>query len=296
MPHLPQRFYGIAFYITAMLSFSAMNVTIRSMAGIIDPLQMVFCRNVISFFLLLPFVLRHGVSQLKTTRPVRHFLRSFIGLIAMETWFIGLMSLPVNSATALSFTAPLFSTLFAVIFLKERIGWMRVGALAIGFGGVLIIANPTADDAWNMYALMVLGSTAGMAIAGILVKTLTTTEPSWRIVFYMALIMSLLSFPPALSVWESISTESMIYLVMIAIFSTIAQYALAQALRHEMIVVLAPFEFTRLVFTAAIAWVILSEPLGLNTVLGSTVIVGSAVFIAWRERVKNKRILASEVA
>jgi drug/metabolite transporter (DMT)-like permease len=291
IPFLPTRHSGIAYFIAGMLFFSAMNVAIRNAASTLDPLQMVFLRNVFSFLLLLPFALYHGgIQGLKTTRFTRHFIRAIIGLFAMESWFYALMHLSVNTATALSFTAPLFSAIFALLFLSERIGWMRLSALLIGFAGVFIVANPFAAGGWNIYATIVLISASLMAVAGILVKTLTQTEPSWRIVLYMSGLMSLLSLPFALPVWETPDAASLVNIALIALLATVAQLCLAQALMRETIVKLVPFEFLRLIFTACMAWVILGEPITLRTVLGSGVIVASTAFIAWRESVKKRQV------
>ncbi len=279
-----------------MAFFSAMNVTIRSMAGEMDPLQMVFFRNLFSFLILLPFALRHGgMDAFKTNRLGLHFMRAAVGLVAMQGWFIALANMPVNTATAISFSAPLFATILAILFLGERIGWMRAIALLVGFTGVLIIINPSAEDAWNSYGGLVLFATAIMAVAGILVKKLTVTEPSWRIVLYMSLFMSLLSFPPALAVWQPPTMDALLTLSFIALLSTIAQMALTQALYHEQIVTLMPFEFLRLIFTAILAWLAFAEPITLRTVIGSAVIVASAAFIAWRESVKKRSITTKEV-
>lgn len=290
----PSHLFGILYFITAMAFFSGMNVMIRHMAGDLDPLQMVFIRNAFSFLMLLPFALRHGLSEVKTTRPGRHILRSVVGLTAMESWFYSLAHMPVNTATAISFSAPLFSTVFAVFLLGERIGWMRITALLIGFAGVVIILDPSATATLDLHVLVVLFATAMMALSGIIVKTLTVTEPSWRIVLYMTFIMSLLSLPPALTVWTMPSLSMIGQLAVIAFLSTTAQMALTQALKEEYIVVLVPFEFLRLVFTALLAWIALSEILTLETVLGSLIIVGSSAFITWRESVRKRQITSED--
>jgi drug/metabolite transporter (DMT)-like permease len=285
---------GITYFVTAMLCFSAMNVTIRANSTVLDPLQMVFLRNAASLLLILPFALRQGVRGLKTSRFPRHTARAMIGLLAMESWFFALLHLPVNTATALSFTAPLFSTLFAVAFLHERIGLLRITALIIGFMGVMVVANPFAETTNSLYMLIVLISAALMAVAGAIVKTLTLTEPSWRIVFYMSLLMSLLSLPFALPVWQTPDLMTLTHTLLIAAFATTAQFCLAQALASEKIIVLVPFEFTRLIFTALMASVVLHESLTPATAVGSVIIIASTVFIAWRENVKKRGLSAPD--
>ena len=295
MEMLFTRYRGITCYVLSTVFFSAMNVSIRSTTTTLDPLQMVFLRNGLSFLLLAPLALRHGLSALKTQRFGRHAIRAAVGLCAMESWFYALMHLNVNTATALSFTAPLFSTVFAVLFLGETIGRMRIAALLIGFAGVLVIANPFGTQQPMVYMLIILGAAALMAVAGTLVKTLTITEPVWRIVFYMSLLMSLLSLPVALPVWQMPDALILAKATMIAAFATIAQLCLGVALASEKMVVLVPFEFLRLVFTALMAWAVLKETITPSTISGSVIIVGSTVFIAWREAVKRRSTLGGEV-
>ncbi len=289
------RYKGIFFYVLSTVFFSAMNVAIRSATTSLDPLQMVFLRNSLSFLLLLPFVLHRGAGALKTERFGRHAARAAVGIVAMESWFYALMHMNVNTATALSFTAPLFSTLFAVLFLGETIGRQRIAALLTGFAGVLIIADPFAGKGLTWYTLIILGSASLMAVSGTLVKTLTRTEPGWRIVFYMSLLMSLISLPLALPVWRTPDAPSLAKAAMIAGFATAAQLCLARALASEKIVILAPFEFMRLIFTALLSWAVCRETVTPRTVLGSVIIVGAAVFIAWREAFKRRSTLQMDV-
>jgi drug/metabolite transporter (DMT)-like permease len=283
LSRIPKHTHGIAYFITAMLFFSLMNVLIRQINDTLPSVQLVFLRNIISFALFLPYIATKPKEELKTNRIGRHIFRASVGLIAMETWFYALTSLEVNIATAISFTAPLFTTIFAVCFLDEVIGRVRIITLIIGFCGVMIIANPFNATSFNPMMLIALFSTAMISAAGVIVKILTRTEPSWRIVFYMASFMSLLSFPPAYLAWQSVTQEALLGITAIAILSTIAQLCLAQAFAHSPMVVLMPFDFSRLIFTAAIAWIVLREPITFSTVIGSIVIITSAAYISWRD-------------
>jgi drug/metabolite transporter (DMT)-like permease len=295
MRYFPIHLHGILYFVIAMLAFAAMNVTIGTMAGQLPSAQMVFIRNILSFAILLPFALSHGFAAMKTERIGRHISRAVVGLISMQSWFYALTVMPINTATALNFTAPLFTTLLAVLFLGEHIGIYRISALLMGFVGVVIIADPTIDSNFMLMTPLVLFSSLMMAATGIIVKTLTRTEPGWRIVFYMTLWMSVLSAPFAFWVWQPPSQSVMIKLGTIAIYSTIAQLCMAQALKREELVILMPFEFSRLVFTAFLAYLVLGETLTLHTVIGSLIIVSCSAFIAWREKIINKQKVSLQI-
>ncbi len=284
----PNVFPGIGLMMLAMAAFSVMNTLIRDLSFELPSMQIVFLRNILSLLVLVPWVLYHGAEGLKTNRLSRHFWRAFIGILAMECWFYGISLMPLNEATALSFTSPIFATVLAVICLGERLGVYRIAAVLCGFAGALIIIQPDMEAGMHVGAAVVLFATFMMAVAGIVVKTLTSTDPAWRIVTYMAVFMTLMSAPPAILVWQPLSPDQLLQGFGIAVFSTIAQLALTSALGRAPIVVLAPFDFTRLVFTALLAYMVLGETLGVTTVLGACIIVCSAVVIAWRENIKRK--------
>lgn len=278
---------GIAFMLCTCTCFAAMNVMIGSMSGHLPPSQMVFMRNLFGVAIMMPIVLFNGWRNLKTQRISRHFWRAFIGIFAMETWFLSLTEVPVNEATALSFTSPLFATLFAVLLLKEPIGIRRISALMVGFVGVLIILRPDTGQ-MDYHALLVLFSSAAMAMAGVVVKSLSATDPPWRIVTIMACFMSLLSAPMGLWHWQEVALDDGLTVFGIALSSTLAQLAMASAFRHAPVVLLMPFDFVRLVFTALLAYIFLDQILDWATVAGAVVILLSAVFVAWREAQKGK--------
>lgn len=280
---------GILLMLGTALCFAVMNILISSMSGHLPSSQMVFMRNLFGLLIMLPVVLSKGWRNMPTQRLYRHFWRSFIGIIAMETWFLSLSQVPVNEATALSFTSPLFGTLFAVFLLKEKIGPWRIAALMVGFLGTLIILRPDPDKTFELHSLTVLFSTGMMALAGVVVKSLTATDPPWRIVAIMACFMTLLSAPLGLWNWQAPEPLDILCLFGIALSSTTAQLAMASAFRLAPVVLLMPFDFMRLVFTALLAYIFFGQVLDGGTLAGASVILFSAVFIAWREARWKKR-------
>lgn len=268
--------------VASTAAFSAMNVCIRETSAELHTTVIVCLRNLLALALMLPFVLRRGTGMLKTKRPMPHFWRATIGMVGMQGWFYSIATLPLNQATALSFTAPLFTSLFAVIFLKEQAGRTRWAALLAGFLGTLIILRPDPQQfEWN--ALVVMFTTAMWACAGMLVKSLTRSEPPLRIIFYMAFFMLLWSIPPAALHWSMPGAKSWGLLLLIAIFSTAAHWSLVKAYSLANVVQLMPFDFLRLIFTALLAYLVFHESSEPTTWAGALIIIGSAVFIARRD-------------
>lgn len=291
MSPLPPGLVAICLMLVSMSLFSAMNVTIRLVwAQGLDSTLIVFLRNVMSLVLvsLWTAMLHRGRPRFTTERLSGHFWRATVGIVAMELWFYSVTLLPLTLATALSFTTPIFSTIAAMLFLGERAGVRRWSAIGVGFVGMLIILRPGTSDL-SMDAGYVLLSSVMMAVAGVLVKTLTRTEAPETIVFYMALFMTPWAALPAMAHVQPLTGYEVFLIFLIALFSTAAHLLMARAYARAEMVVLMPFDFSRLIFTALMAYVLFGETLDAPTVAGSLLIVASTVYIAHREsRLKAK--------
>lgn len=273
---------AVLFMLLSTAGFSAMNVGIGYISDQLHPALIVTLRCGLTLLLLLPVALRQQARLLRTTRLGSHFTRATVGAAGMITWTYCLAIMPVNQATALSYTAPLFTTLFAVLFLKEKADWTRWLGLGVGFLGAMIIIQPgQATFAWS--SLLVMLATTGWAIAGMLVKSLSRTEPALRIVFYMNLFMFLWALPLGLYHWSMPSLAYWGLLVVIACCSIVMHFCMARAYSLVPVVKLMPFDFTRLIYTAMLTYALFGQTSGLHVWLGAAIIVGSAVSIARRD-------------
>jgi len=286
--HLPQTLHAIGMMVASMACFSAMNVMIRFASDELHTTQIVFLRNLFSVALLMPWVLRVGSGALRTDKFSGHFWRATVGTVGMQLWFYCVTTLPLNEATALSFTAPILTAIFAIVFLGEKAGLHRWSAIMIGFVGAMVIIRPSPDHMnWNM--LLVPCATSMWAIAGLLVKSLTKTELPNRIVFYMAFIMTLWSAPLGIWHWQTPSMYALVMVLGVAVASTGAHLFLVRAYARAEVVVLMPFDFCRLLFTALLAYLVFGEIADRWTWIGSAIIVISAAYIAYRESLHRKR-------
>lgn len=281
---------AIALMLVSMAFFSAMNIVIRIASHSMESEFIVLLRNICSLMIVLVWTafLHKGRPRFPTARIGGHFWRASVGIIAMELWFHAISLLPLTLATALSFTTPIFSTIVAIFFLGERAGIRRWSAIVVGITGVLIILRPGMGDI-SADALFVLGSSMMMAVAGVLVKTLTRTEAPETIVFYMALFMTPWALIPALGHMQAIGLAQAGLILLISLFSTTAHLLMARAYMRADMVMLMPFDFSRLVFTAVMAYALFGETMDAATVLGSLIIVASTVYIAHREAVLRRR-------
>jgi len=232
--------------------------------------------------LLAPWILRSGPALWRSRNKSFYLLRAGVGLVSMATWFYGITLVPLATATAVNFTAPLFATAAASLILHEDVRLRRWSAVVLGFVGVLVIMRPGVErlDA-NLFILLVSAATAAMN--NITVKFLARTEPPARIVAYFMIYLTPLSLIPALFVWQWPAPSTLGALVGLGVLGTIAHISVARALAAADASACAPFEFARLPFAALIGFVWFGEVTDLWTWIGAAIIAGSSVYVAHRE-------------
>jgi len=279
---LPAALQGALYMTGAALCFSIMNISIRVVSLEMDPLQIAFFRNFFALLFMLPWLARAGLGSLRTKRLASHFWRAVLGLLAMTCWFYSIALLPLAEAVALNFTVPLFATIGAVIFLREVVRARRWTATLLGFLGVLVILRPGFAEFSATMALPVVAALF-MATATLLVKSLSRSESPAAIVIYMNLILTPLSLVPALFVWRWPGGSDFALLVLIGLLAAVAHILLTRAYTKADASAVMPFDYARLPFVAALAFLVFGEVPDLWTWIGAAVIGASAIYIAHRE-------------
>lgn len=268
----------------ATVGFAAMHGGVRYLSLDLDlhPFEIAFFRNLFGMLALAPWFVRQGVRPLHTRRFGLHTLRALFNVVAMLLFFMGLSLTPIAQVQALGFTAPLFASLLAVLFLGERMGLWRWGALLVGFGGALIIIRPGVEVV-DPGSLMVIASAAVWSLAIIAIKTLSRTDSSVTITAYMVLLMTPLSLVAALFVWQWPDATQLAWLAFVGVSGTLAQLAMAQALRLADTTVVMPLDFLKLIWGAIIGYLLFGEVPEIAIWLGGGVILAAATFTAYRE-------------
>lgn len=277
--------------LSAMFCLSSMNVALRMISGEggLDSTQIVVFRHIWSIVIIMMWAifLKMKLSDFKSNRLNGHFWRATFGIIAMQLWFYSISIMSINMATALSFTTPIFSTILAIIFLGEKAGFRRWAAIVTGFIGMLIILRPDVNGVSNS-GWIVIAASLLMAGSGVMVKSLTSSESAETIVFYMSVFMLLWSVPVAMPFWRPFTLYQLGISFVVALCSTAAHLFMARAFMRAELVKLMPLDFTRLVFTAILAYIFFDETIDSQTICGSAVIVASAVYIGHREAKRSK--------
>jgi drug/metabolite transporter (DMT)-like permease len=280
---LPAPVRGALWALLAAACFAAMGGGIRHLANMdIHPLVTGFYRSVIGMALMAPFLIRSGFGLMRTQRHGLFCLRGIASGIGQGFYFVGIAFLPMADAISLTFTAPLFGTLLAVVILGEVLKMRRWTATLIGFAGVLIVLRPGFTAVTALTATPLLAAMS-MAFIWIFVKMLARTEPTERIVFYMMAYTVPVTLVPALFVWTTPGWEHAGWLVATSVIAKLGQFAMTNAYRAAEATAVFPYDFARLPFTALIAYFGFAQAPDGWTWLGGVVIFGSTVYIMRRE-------------
>ena len=275
-------------------AFAVMVGLVRRLSPEIDAYVISFWRNLFGSLVFLPWFLHVGIAGLRTRRIRLYAARSLLMVASTILLFLGVSLMPLADATALSFSSPLFSTALAVLILRETVGPARWSALFAGFIGVLIILRPgsgTIDPA----ALVILGCSltfAGVVITG---KMLAATESPELIVLYLSVFSVPLSLLAAIPTWEWPTLGQLLTLFGISAAAVANMYGISRALQIGDASMAMPFDFIRLLFTAALGYVYFAERPDLWTWVGAVLIFGSAVFVAHREAVRARAARRSDL-
>ncbi|MBB55017.1 MAG: RNA polymerase subunit sigma-54 [Magnetovibrio sp.] len=283
----PNTILGIGLMLGSTLAFAAMHACIRHVSANVHPFEAAFFRYLFGGLVLVPMFFQDGFSPLRTERlglhAVRGTVQAFQGLLS----FLAVTLAPLAKVTAVQFTAPLFTTLAAVLILKERVSCGRVLALLIGFAGTWIIIRPglaTLDTG----VLSALLSAVFLAANIILVKLLARTETSVTITMYQTLVTTPICLVFALFDWTVPTLPDLGWLFLLGTFGTIAHICLAEACKVADVTTLLPFDYMRLVWAGLLGYLLFFEIPDQWTVLGGTVIFVCGLYLLFCERPKTR--------
>lgn len=258
----------------AVASFSTMAVAGREVLEELDVYQLMFYRSGIGLVFILTFGLlsRGGFRQFRTRRVKLHFIRNMVHLVGQFSWFFALGLIPLAQLVALEFTTPLWVAVLAPMFLKERLTKIRLGAVGLGFVGVLVILRPGLE-AVNVGSVVMLVGAIGFAGSMICTKHLAPTERPLTILFYMALMQTPVGLLLAINdlYWPDLITG--FWLVLVGFLGFSAHFCLARALSLADAIVVAPMDFVRLPLIATIGLVLYSEPIHLWVLIGGLLVM-----------------------
>jgi len=276
---------GIAYRVAAMACMAVMAALVKWTGGRGIPVfEIIFFRNAFAFVPLGLYIWRTtGFSVLKTQRPWGHLTRSTIGLSAMVCGFSALQHLPLTEATAFNFASPLFMTALSALLLGEVVGRHRWGAVLVGFIGVLIMVRPEPGHLNVVGVSLALGGAVSAAGAMVAIRQIAATEKGATIVFYFTLAGTVLGAVGSLFHWVTPDPLTLAMLILGGLLGGVGQLLLTEALRVAPVGVVAPFDYTQLIWATAIGFLVWGEVPHPATIVGALVVAASGVYILHRE-------------
>ena len=276
----------------SVCAFSIMDIIVKWSEAY--PLgQVLFFRGffgVILYFIIMP---RARIKDFYLTkRPGLHFLRCISGLIALVAIFIALRNLPLATVVSISFAAPIFTTIFSIFLLSEKVGMFRWIAVLVGFIGIIIITEP-GFSSFNIYFIYPIIFCLGLSYVAIAIRQLSTTEPVWLISLYFSIAITLASLVTLPYGWVIPNFGDLILLMLIGVFGGVANLWLGQSYKLAEVSLVSPLKYLALVFAIAFGYFIWGEIPSFKTLLGAALVIISSIIIFRREIYLKKQVSIS---
>lgn len=247
----------------------------------IPPVETVFFRSLGSLVLLAPFAfLSPGV--LRTRRLGLHGLRGVVQGASMVCFFSGIGAISLVDANALEFTAPLFATLFAILFFGEQVRWRRIAAMGAGFLGALIALRPGFAEVTQGHGFILVASILWASVL-LMIRRMSTTESALTQSLYIGFVIAPLTGIAAAFVWVTPNLAQFGFLCTVAVTATLGQYLFAQAFRYAEMSAVLPLDFTKLIWSTIIGYFAFSYVPDVLTILGAAIIFAAGAYITIRE-------------
>ncbi len=286
---MPIKNLGLAYILLSVFFASLMVILIKYLSDYMNIYSILFYRGFFGFILVLPFFLKLNPNILITKRIHIHFIRSIVNALALYFWFTSLTLSSLADVSAIGNSAPIFATLLAILFMKEKIFFSRITAIVFGFVGVIIILNPNFNyvELGHYYAL------TAAVLWGFLVvflKNLSRTENSFSVIFYFQLFLFVsfgIFFYDFIEVADKLN---FVLILLLALFGNLSQICYFQALKLKDITFISPFEYLRFIFLTVFGIIFFYEYPNLRTYIGSFVIFLGILILNFKFNFLKKEI------
>jgi drug/metabolite transporter (DMT)-like permease len=283
--------FGIGCAVVGLFGMAVMDACAKFLGGGYAVSQIILARNGIGCLAVVAFVLLSGagLATLRPHRPVLLILRTLVNLGAAYLFFTGLRYLPLADAFAIAFAAPLFITALSVPVLGEHVGIRRWGAVIFGFAGVLVVVEP-GTASFRIEALLPLGAAFSYAIAMLIGRIMTRDMSTPAIMFWPSLgaAAAMLFLMPLQ--WQTPTLPDAGLFLFMGLIGTAGMSLITQGYRHAPAAVIAPFDYSVLVWGVIIGWLVFHDIPKANVWLGAAMLIASGLYILHRETRKPKPV------
>jgi drug/metabolite transporter (DMT)-like permease len=272
--------------LVAVGALSLMDACLKTLSQRYPAMQVTALRGLTTMPIVLAWVgVTGGFADLLRVRFPLHVARGALGILSLALFAYGVRTLPLSEAYGIFFCAPVLITVFAAVFLRERVGWLRWMAVIGGFAGVFIVLKPTGAEAWSIPGLAVLATAVCYALSAITVRVLGRTDSTQSMVFWIMTFVAVGASILALPRWVPIERADWIVLLALAVTGSVGQWALTEAFRLSEPSVIAPLEYTALLWGIGLDWLLWNTTPALRSLAGAGVVIVSGVYLIRRESV-----------
>jgi drug/metabolite transporter (DMT)-like permease len=273
--------------------FAGMTLCVKFLGTDIPSGQTIFARGIISMLVVALIAWQSNrLHLLKTGNWRSHALRSLSGTASMFCLFAALTMIPLADLTAISFTAPMFLTVLAMVFLGERIHRFRWTALGIGFVGVLIMIGPhlSLASASSLGALTALAAALFSAVAMTFLRSMSAGEHALTITFYFSLTFTVCAALTAIQGWPPPTPLQWLLIVLAGLFGVFGQVLMTYSYRYAEASTIAPLDYTNMVMAVVLGYLFFGEIPSVWVWIGAPLVVGAGLLILWREYYLRKQL------
>ncbi len=221
-------------------------------------------------------------DSVKTQRPFLQLTRIAVALVAMLAGFTALINMPIADATAIGFAKSFFVTIFAIFILKETVGIRRWAATLVGFCGVLVMLQP-GTNGFNIYGIYAAVAAIAAGLVMVILRLLSRTEKPSTILIYQAVGVGLILMFPGVYYWQAPSTTEWLILIAVGVTGYWSQMSNIMAYKLGEASLLAPLEYTRLIYATIIGIVVFGDYPGKSTIVGAVIVVAASAYTLHRE-------------
>ena len=279
--------------VLAIALLSTMDATVKWLVtNQVEVMQILAVRSVIIVLVMaLIYQLRGQAKAILPTRPVAQMTRGLFGFIAPFSFFLGLKYVPLTDAVVVFFSSIFVVSLLSMVFLGERVGPHRWASIVVGYIGVVIVAQPQGGGQLFGYALVLLSSTsyAALFVSG---RYLSRTESTPSLVVSYNLGVGILAFICLPWFWVPLNLEQFAVILLATVLAGCGHFAMTSAFAQGEASFIAPFEYTALIWALMFDLIIWRHLPGSSTLLGAAIIIGSGLYVAYREQLATRKVSA----
>ncbi|WP_208353892.1 DMT family transporter [Pseudaestuariivita rosea] len=291
MKQAPSRpLIGVFWMVVTGLMFVAVTAIVKYVGDDVPPAQAAFLRYLLGLVFIIPMI-RPILRARLDLRQVKLFgIRGVVHTVAVMLWFFAMTDITIAEVTAMNYLSPVYVTLGAALFLGERLAARRIIAVGVALIGALIILRPGFREVEPGHVAMLF--TALFFAAGYLIAKQMSGEVSAAVIVGMLSVTVTIGLAPfAAVVWVTPTWEQLGWLFLVACFATAGHYTMTLAFVAAPLTVTQPVTFLQLVWASLLGYFVFSEGIDVWTILGGTVILGSVVFITFREAQLKRRVV-----